>query len=57
MTLSATTTLAQSGPGNTGNEGVLRIPQSPSTEASPSDILVLYPGHSLGRVILPLCTS
>ena len=39
----------QSGPGSNGNEGVLRIPQSPSiTGTSPSDCLVSYPGHSLG---------
>ena len=30
-------------------KGVLRIPQSPTiTGTSPSDCLVLYPGHSLG---------
>ena len=40
--------LNQSGPGNDGNEGVLRIPQSSSiTGASPSDCLVSYLGHSL----------
>ena len=40
----------QSGPGSNGNEGVLRIPQGPSiTGTSPSDCLVSYPGHSLGR--------
>ena len=44
-----------SGPGSDGNEGVLRIPQCSSiTGASPSDCLVSYPGHSLGRV-LPQC--
>ena len=44
-----------SGPGSNGNEGVLHIPQSSSTtEASPSDCLVSYPGHLLGGV-LPLC--
>ena len=46
--------LGQSGPGSNGNEGVLHIPQSSSiTGTSPSDCLVLYPGHSLG-VVLPL---
>ena len=39
----------QNGPGNNGNEGVLYIPQSSRTRASPSDGLVSYPGHSLGR--------
>ena len=47
--LSGATTLGQSGPGSNGNEGVLRIPQSSSiTGTSPSDCLVLYPGHLLG---------
>ena len=41
--------LGQSGPGNNGNKGVLRIPQSSSiTGTSPSDCLVSYTGHSLG---------
>ena len=45
----------QSEPGCNGNEGVLRIPQSPSiTGTSPSDCLVPYPGHSLWGVLL-LC--
>ena len=36
-------------PGGNGNEDVLHIPQSSSiTEASPSDCLVSYQGHSLG---------
>ena len=53
--LSGAITLGQSGPGSNSNEGVLRIPQSSSTAGtSPSDCLVLYPGHSLGGV-LPLC--
>ena len=48
QTLSGATTLAQSGPGSDGNEEVLHIPQSSSiTEASPSDCLVSYSGHSL----------
>ena len=39
----------QSGPGSYGNKRVLHIPQSSSiTEASPSDCLVSYLGHSLG---------
>ena len=39
-TLSGATIPGQSGPGSTGNEGVLRIPQSPSiTGTSPSDCL------------------
>ena len=47
-TLSGATTPGQSGPGNDGNEGVLRIPQSSSiTGTSPSDYFVTYPGHSL----------
>ena len=38
----------QSGPGSDGNEGALCIPQSSGiTDASPSDYLVSYPGHSL----------
>ena len=45
---SGATILGQSGPGSHGNEGVLRIPQSSSiTGPSPSDCLMLYPGHSL----------
>ena len=49
-TLSGVTTLGQSEPGSNGNEGVLCIPQSCSiTGASPSDCLVLYPRHSLGK--------
>ena len=46
--LSGATTPGQRGSGRNGNEGVLRIPQSFSiTEASPSDCLVSYLGHSL----------
>ena len=46
-TLSGATTLGQSGPGSDSNEDVHCIPQScGSTEASPSDCLVSYPGHS-----------
>ena len=40
----------QCGPGSDGNEGVLCIYQSSSiTEASPSDCLLSYLGHSLGE--------
>ena len=47
-TLSGATTLCQIGSGRDGNEGVLRIPEiSRITEASLSDCLVSYPGHSL----------
>ena len=49
MELSGATMPGQNGPGSNGNEGVLRIPQSPSiTGTSPSDRLVSYSGHSLG---------
>ena len=44
----------QSRPGSNGNEGVLRISQSPSINwTSPSDCLVSYPGCSLGWVSYP----
>ena len=47
--LTGVTSPGQSGLGSNGNEGVLQILQSSRiTEASPSDILMLYPGHSLG---------
>ena len=46
--LSGATIPGQSGPGSNGNEGVIRISQSPSiTKTSRSDCLVSYPGHSL----------
>ena len=49
-TLSSATTPVQSGPEINANEGVLHIPQSSSiTGTSPSDSLVSYPGHSLGK--------
>ena len=48
-TLSGATTSGQIGQGSSGNEGVLHIPQSFRTGASPSDGLVSYPGHSLGE--------
>ena len=38
--------------GNNGNEGLFYILQSFRTEASPSDVLVSYPGHSF-RELLP----
>ena len=35
---------------------MLSIPQAPSTTGtSPSDCLVFYPGHSLGKEVLPIC--
>ena len=37
-----------------GNEGVIHIPQSFTTEASPSDCLMSYPGHLLGGGVTPL---
>ena len=47
-TLTGAITPGQSGPGSNGNEGILRIFQSSSiNEASPSDCLVSYPGHTL----------
>ena len=55
MILSGATTPGQSGPRSAGNEGVFCIPQSISG-TSPSDCLVLYPGHSLVvGYVLPLC--
>ena len=49
-TLLGTTTMDQSGPGSEGNKGVSRIPQNFTiTGISPSDCLVSYLGHSLGR--------
>ena len=52
--LSGATTPGQSGPGSNGNEWVLRIPQSSSIAGtSPSDCLMSYPGHSLGRGSYP----
>ena len=48
MALSGATIQGQSEPGSNGNEGVLRISQSPSiTGTSPSDCLVSYAGPSL----------
>ena len=49
-TLSGATTPGQSRPGSDGNERVLCIPQISSfTGSSPSDCLMIYPGHSLGK--------
>ena len=46
--LAGATTPGQNRPGNTGNEGVLHIPQSSSiTVTSLSDFLASYPGHLL----------
>ena len=43
-------TLSGATAGNDGNKGVLHIAQSSNiTGASPSDCLVLYPGHLLGE--------
>ena len=56
-TLPNATNPVQTGLWSDGNEGVLRIPQIFSyTEASPSDYLVSYPGHSLW-VVLPFCND
>ena len=52
VTLTGTTPLGQSGPGSNENEGVLHIPQSSRTGASPSNGLVSYPEHSLGVNLL-----
>ena len=54
-TLIGTTTLGHSGLGSNGNEGVLHISKSSRPGASPSDGLMLYPGHLLG-VVLPFCS-
>ena len=45
--LTGTATLGQSKPGSNGNEEILHIPKNSRTEASPSDGLASYPGHSL----------
>ena len=50
--LSGATTPGRSGLGSDVNEQVLRIPQSSTiTRTSPSNCLVLYPGHLLGGVL------
>ena len=49
-TLSDATAPGQSGAGSNSHEGVLSVPQSSSiTGAPPSDCLVSYLGHSLGK--------
>ena len=48
MTIISTVTPSQSEPGSNGNE-LFHITQSTRTVASPSNGLVLYPGHLLGR--------
>ena len=53
-TLPGVTTQGQSGPWSNGDEGVLHIPQISKAGASPSDCLMLYPGHTL-EGFLPLC--
>ena len=54
-TLSGAITSGHSGPGSDGNKRVLRIPQSSSIiGTSPSDCLVLYPGHLLVGGVLAL---
>ena len=51
---SGATTSGQSGSGNDDNEGVLHIPQRfIITGTSPSDCLVSYLGHFLGRYFYP----
>ena len=46
LIVSSATIPGHSGPGSNGNEGVLRIPQSPIiTGASPSDCFESYLGH------------
>ena len=56
--LSDATTPVLSGPGSSGIEVVLHIPQSStSTEASSSDCLVFYPGQSLAGGFTPLQRS
>ena len=46
-TLPGATNLSQSGPESNCNEGVVHIPQSSKTGASPSDCLMSYPGQLL----------
>ena len=45
--------LSRSGSENNGTEGALQIPQGSRSEASPSDGLMLYPGHLLVRGSYP----
>ena len=54
MARSGATTLAQSGPGSDGNEGVLHIPQSSSiTGTAPSDCLVSHQDTRYGGIAYP----
>ena len=54
MGLSGATTLSQSGPGSSANEGLPCILQSSSiTRASPSDCFMSYPGHSFEEGLTP----
>ena len=46
-TLTGTSNLSQSGPESNCSEGVLQIPQSSNTGASPSDSLLSYSGYPL----------
>ena len=48
-TLSNATTPGQSGSGRNGNEEVLHIPLISKAGASPSNCLMSYSGHSLGK--------
>ena len=54
-TLTGTTTLDQSEPGNNGNEEVLHIPQNFRTEASPIRWFSLMPRTLIGRGVLSFC--
>ena len=55
MALARATSPGHSRPGGDEYEEVLCISQSSSiTGTSPSDYLVTYPGHSLGRGLTPL---
>ena len=46
-------TPGMSGPESNCNEGILHIPYSVRTRSLPSDSLVSYPGHLLGRWSYP----
>ena len=63
-TLASTTIPVQNGRGSNGNQGVLRIAQSSRSGASPSNVLLSYPGYSLlfcrdavGVIYFPSCTG
>ena len=49
LTLSGATTPGQTGYGRNDNERVLHISQSSRAGVSPSDYLVSYPEHLLGK--------